>query len=79
MRLFFWAERYYQRRPIRELLPLASFLIVAAAKLNTAMIGGLEIVLCDAFGLHRLPDASIRDLESRVNRLDETIQASLSE
>jgi hypothetical protein len=73
----FWTERYYAAKPIRNLIPLAAHLIVSAGKLNPAGIGGLEIVLCDASGFHRLSDASIRDLELKTNELDERIEASL--
>lgn len=74
----FWAERYYQRRPIRELAPLAAQVIIAAGKLNPGAISGLEITLSDAAGIHRLSDESIRGLESMANELDESTGASLS-
>lgn len=69
----FWSERYYQPLPIRRLIPLAAHLIVAAHELNTAGISGLEIVLCDASGLHRLSGDSIRELESKANEWDRDI------
>jgi hypothetical protein len=30
----FWLERYYERRPIRSLVPLAAHVVVSASKLN---------------------------------------------
>jgi hypothetical protein len=53
--------------------PLASHLIASAGKLNTAAISGLEILLCDASGFHRLSDASISELESKANEWDRNI------
>ena len=77
----FWAERYYPstepRRPIRQLVALSAHLIIAASALNSAGISGLEIVLCDASGIHRLSDESIRKLELQVAERDESISTSL--
>jgi hypothetical protein len=73
----FWSERFYKPTPIRTLAPLASHLIVAASKLNPAAIGGLEIVLCDNSGLHRLSDESVWKLDSKANELDKNLEASL--
>jgi hypothetical protein len=69
----FWAERYYQELPIENLLPLAAHLIVAASTLNPTPISGLEIVLCNASGLHRLSDDSIRELKSKATEWDKNI------
>jgi hypothetical protein len=71
----FWKERYYQRQPIQKLIPLAAHLVVSASKLNGGSISGLEIVLCDASGLHRLDYDSIRKLEAKANKWDEEIGA----
>jgi len=69
----FWRDRYYERLPIRTLVPLAAHLIVSAGRLNNAAIGGLEIVLCDASGLRRLSDDSIRELELTADGWDKSI------
>jgi hypothetical protein len=76
----FWIERYY--RDMREVLianlvPLAAHLIVTAGVLNSAGISGLEIVLCDHAGIHRLPDESIRELERQSKERDKSIGESL--
>jgi len=69
----FWAERYYRELPIESLLPLAAHLIVSAGALNPTAISGLEIVLCDAAGLHRLSDDSTRDLKAKATESDRNI------
>jgi hypothetical protein len=69
----FWAERYYRELPIENLLPLASHLIVTASKLNPTAISGLEIVLCNASGLRRLSDDSVRGLKLKAAEWDENI------
>lgn len=70
----FWAERYYEKsRSIRELIPLAAHLVVCAHTLNTATISGLEVVLCDSSGIHRLSNDSIRELELRANEREKDI------
>ena len=69
----FVTERYYTKRSIHELIPLSAHLIVAASKLNPGGIGGLEIVLCDASGLHRLSNASISELEIKTEEWDASI------
>jgi hypothetical protein len=73
----FWAERYYKKMPVASLIPLAAHLVIAAAVLNSATISGLEIVVCDSSGVHRLSDASISELESAAHKKDESIGESL--
>jgi hypothetical protein len=60
-------------QPLKVLVPLAAHLVVSAGRLNPGAISGLEIVLCDASGLHRLSDDSIRELEATANRWDKSI------
>jgi hypothetical protein len=69
----FWKERYYREQPIMELVPLAAHMIVSASKLNNGSISGLEIVLCDASGFHRINEDSIRKLKAQANEWDEHI------
>jgi hypothetical protein len=66
----FWAERYYEKRPVQDLVPLAAHLIGVSHRLNTATISGLEIVLCTVTGIRRLSDDSIRELEAAANEWD---------
>jgi len=73
----FWAERYSERLPLASLIPLAAHLIVCAARLNSATISGLEIVLCDISGIHRLSDESIFNLKVEATERDKSIGESL--
>lgn len=73
----YWMERYYEKRPVGQLIPLAAQLVVCSAKLNSAMIGGLEIVVCLDSGIRRLSDESIGELESDASRFDKAIGKSL--
>jgi hypothetical protein len=72
----FWSERYQQHFPpqsIQRLIPLAAHLIVSASKLNSAAIGGLEIVVCDESGIHLLSDESTAALEAQSAEWDQQI------
>jgi len=73
----FWAERYCPRGPykvpIRKLVTFASHLVYTAHVLNTAGISGLEIVLCEANGIHRVPDEEISQLELQAEERDKSI------
>jgi len=69
---------YYERRPIRTLIPLAAHLVFSAAALNPVSIGGLEIVLCDDSGIHRLPAADIAELEQKSKQLHQKLRKSLA-
>ncbi len=69
----FWAERFYEKRPIRELAPLAAHLVKNAAHLNSAMISGLEVILCDHSGLQRLSKESIQALEVQSAAVDKML------
>ena len=60
----FWSERYWARKPIRQLIPLAAHLIISAGELNSGAIGGLEIVVCDSGGLRHLSTESIATLNT---------------
>jgi len=69
----FWVERYYKSRPIEQLVPLAAYLIISASKLNTAMISGLEVVLCTSTSIRRISDDSIHELKQKANEWDRRI------
>jgi hypothetical protein len=75
----FWIQRYYKKEPVIALLPLAAQLIVVAGKLNSAAIGGLEIVTCDSGGCRRISDESIAALESAAEEWDKRIRALFSD
>jgi len=69
----FWAERYYRPTTVRELIPLAAHLVVSSARLNTATIGGLELAVCDANGVHRVPAESVKQLAQQSRDWDRII------
>lgn len=73
----FFTERYYERKPVRALLPLAAQLIFEGHKLNDNWIQGLEILVCDDAGFHSVPKESIAELQSRAAALDAAIESSL--
>jgi hypothetical protein len=76
----FWSERYYPRLskvPIRNLVRLAAHTIVTARLLHNGGISGLEMILCDTSGIHRLPDQSIVELELQSIERDRAIGESL--
>jgi hypothetical protein len=69
----FWTERYYKPKPVQALLSLAAQLIVDSVKFNSGFIGGLEIVICNASGIERLPDDVIAALESEAGKRSRAI------
>ena len=71
------AERYYEKKPVKILLPLAAQLIVDSAKLNSGFIGGLEIVVCDGDGIKYLPEEAIADLEAKCEERGKAIRVAL--
>jgi hypothetical protein len=70
----YWAERYPEILTVEQLIPLAAHLIVSSHHLNTAGIGGLEIVRCDASGIRQLSLESTRELVQKANEWDGTIR-----
>ncbi len=75
---WFLAERYYERIPVAQLIPLAAQIIVAAAKLNSGAISGLEIVECKPDCFRRLSAESALELEAKAIRVDKSLGRSLS-
>lgn len=69
----FWTERYYEPKPIEQLIPLAAHLIISASKLNSGSISGLEIVTCTSSEIKRLSDGSVRELERQCIEWDKSI------
>ncbi|HVZ59202.1 MAG TPA: hypothetical protein VG892_00300 [Terriglobales bacterium] len=74
----FWVDRYYEKKPIRSLIPMAAQFVVMAGKLNSGVINGLEMVLCDANGVHRLSAESIATLERQADEWDKKISELFS-
>ncbi len=66
----YWAERYYGRRQIRDLIVPAAFSILAGGRLNPAGIEHLEIILCEQNGFHRLSNEEIQELEQLFDAFD---------
>lgn len=75
----FWAERYYNqslltnRKPIAQLIPLCAHIMICARSLNTATIGGLEMVLCTSEGIEFQSEDVIQQLAERAEKREETI------
>jgi hypothetical protein len=75
----FWGMSYYKRLPIDRLAHLAACMVVAASALNSSIIGGFELVLCDKDGCRRLSDQSVRELEAgakdKITRVGDLLYA----
>lgn len=70
----YWAERYHcEFLPVEQLVPLAAQLIVSAHLLNSASVGGLEIVLCQDSKIVPIPPERINELRRKASELDRTI------
>jgi len=69
----FWRMHYYRRIPIANLIVLASHMIVVAGLRNSAMIEGLEIVLCDSEGFRRLSIEENREWQAKAIERDKHI------
>jgi hypothetical protein len=73
----FWGMSYYQLLPVNRLEHLAACMVVAAGGLNSSMIGGFELVLCDRDGCRRLSNESAGELQSsakeKIARIGEFI------
>ena len=63
----FWARRYHSvSLPVAVLIRLAAHEIIAAGEINSAIIGGLEIVSSDAGGFHLLSDEDTNLLSAQA-------------
>lgn len=74
----FWIEKYYRKwiprsLPMEQLIPLAAHMIGQAKTLNTAGIGGLEIILCNSRKIRRLSEYSRELLERQAEQWDDAI------
>ncbi len=63
----YWSRRYHSiDLPVARLIRLAAFEIIAAGEVNSAIIGGLEVVHSDANGFQLVPDDETRPLEAQA-------------
>jgi hypothetical protein len=77
----FWGSKYYEmfdNLPISQLKHLAACMVVSAGDLNSAVIGGLDVVFCTTSeGCKPLSDDAVRELESsardKIRRMGEFI------
>jgi 20S proteasome alpha/beta subunit len=69
LKAVFFAERYYTRTSVHELVLLAAHTILQASKLNPASIEGLEIVVCTKEGFKSLSDSKIGVLKKESDNL----------
>jgi uncharacterized alpha-E superfamily protein len=74
----YWAERYYERIPVSQLLPIAVQIITNAGKLSPDRIRGLEVVVCQDAEFRRLSESDIEGLISWSNSLDKVITKSFA-
>jgi hypothetical protein len=76
----FWAERYYNnqsllsdKKPMAKLIPLCAHLIICARSLNSAMISGLEMVLCTSDGIELQTENVVQGLTERAEKRENEI------
>jgi 20S proteasome alpha/beta subunit len=59
----FLGMSYYKQLPVEQLKRLAACMVVAGGNLNSAIIGGFEMVLCTKDGCVRVDEASTKELQ----------------
>ena len=72
----FFAEKYFPRfrkLPVQDLIRLAAHVVLMAGKLNSAGVGGLQIVVCRGSGFTELTTEEISSLVEQSSRLDSEI------
>jgi len=74
----FFTEKYYEQRPIVQLLPLAAHVIVNAGRINPRGIEGLEIVRCTKGGFDPLKAEEIAELVDWSDKVDDEIKRLVS-
>jgi len=72
----FFTERYYQKRPIRELALLAAHTVLVGGRLNPGGISGLDIVFCEPSGITSLSEKSVAALRAKSEELDGSLGRS---
>jgi hypothetical protein len=71
----YFVERYYQKRPVKELAVLAAQAVLMAPGLNSGSVGdGLDILLCQQEGFLRMSEGSNAALVSQVKSLDNQLE-----
>jgi hypothetical protein len=76
----FWIHRFYQPWfTVEQLIPLAAHMIMASHHLNTAGIGGLEIVVCRAGENEFLPREETIKLQKTAWDRDKAIERMIFE
>jgi hypothetical protein len=78
----YWAMRYYdslnpELRRTDKLVPLAAQIVVDASRFNSAIVGGLEIVVCDGSGIRRFTEQENSKQHSLAVRRGDEIEAIL--
>jgi len=74
----YWIYRYYDDLlTVEQLIPLAAYAILCSHVMNTAGIGGLEIVTCTASKITHVPRERLLDLQRMAKKLDEHIFESI--
>jgi len=58
---------YYKQLPVEQLKRLAACMVVAGGNLNSAIIGGFEMVLCTKDGCVRVDEASTKELQRQAH------------
>jgi hypothetical protein len=72
----YFAERHFQKLPIKDLTLLAAHSVIMASKFSSG-VGGLQIALCRESGFSILSDEEIADLRERSKKLDSDLAISL--
>jgi len=73
----FWGAAYYCPTPIAQMMFLAAHLILSAAPLNSAGVGGLEIALCTSDGIREVSEETLANLKAKSAALDKNIAFAL--
>ncbi|HXZ13451.1 MAG TPA: hypothetical protein VEG64_13775 [Candidatus Sulfotelmatobacter sp.] len=73
----FFIQAFYQKLPIKELIPLAAHTIFRAGQLNPAGVSGLEIFRCTEEGFDLLKEEEIANLKEWSKKLDSKIKRLL--
>jgi len=65
----FWARKYhFTSLPVRRLVRLAAHEIISAGEINSAIIGGLEIVYSDESGFLLMSEEDTKSLDSQAHK-----------
>ncbi len=59
-----FANMFYEKRPMADLIQLAAHVITTAERFNSTGIEHLEIIRCSKVGIDRLTESRIADLKT---------------